>query len=84
MEAFDQRQADGRADGAGGIEREEHGCEIRRVGLEEILAVENAAAFGVGAPRGEEDVGGEAYGRGVRRAQLMRVSGQDGGCVGED
>lgn len=57
MEATDQAQADDRVDGACGVEGEEHGGEVGRVGLEHVLAVEDGETFGVGALGGEEDVG---------------------------
>lgn len=57
MEAADQAKANGRVDGACGIESEEHGGQVGRVGLKEVLAVENGESFGIRAFGGEEDVG---------------------------
>ena len=84
MEAAHQARAGGRGEGARGVEREEDGGQVGGVGLEAVLAVEDGAAFGVGAFGGEEDVGGEVQGGWVGGGQVVGGAGDDGGVVGEE
>ena len=84
MEATDQLQTRGGGDGAGGIEGEEQGGEVARVSLEGVFAVEDREALGGGAWGGGGGVGGGLGGGGVWGAQLVGVSGEDGGVVGEE
>lgn len=83
MEAANQAQTEAREDGTGGVEGEEYGGEVGRVGLEEVLAVEDGETLGVGALGREEDVGGQMHWCGGWGSQVVGVAGDDGGVVRE-
>ena len=84
MEAANQGKANGRVDGACGIESEEHGGQVGGVGLEEVLAIENGESFGICAFGGEEDIGRQTHQCGLRGAQLLGVPGNYGCLVREE
>ena len=84
MEAANQTEADRRADPASGVEGEKHGGEVGRMGLENVLAVEDGETFGVGALGGEEDVGREAHRCRLGRCQYVGIPGDDGRLVREE
>ena len=73
-----------RGDRAEGIYSEEHGCEVRGMGLEGVFAIEERETFMVGAPRGEQDVGTDTEGGRFGRSELVGGAGYDMRFVGQE